>query len=103
MSKILVSYIFLALSISSSIEIPNDGSTLQAAAYVMSQNALNDAPYRYANFIILALIEAQNYPVQDMIDVHSCKTSYWIYGSRSTKTFSIVPGTLQINIVSDGI
>lgn len=98
MQKLFILYIALL-----SITLVVSQSTIQAVSYVIGQNAFRDAPDRYANFVQQAVTDANNYPLQDDIVVYSCRTSYWIYGSRSTKQFTIVPGSLQVNIVSDGI
>ena len=98
MQKLLISFVIFSLFVSLS-----SATIIKAITYVIGQNAFRDAPDRYAEFVTKALAEAKNYPVNDIIDVHSCKTSYWIYGSRSVKTFTIAPGSLQINIVPDGI
>lgn len=80
-----------------------NSQTIKAITGVIGQNSFRDAPARFANFILIAIQDAEKYPLQNIIDVHSCKTSYWIYASMSSKTFSIVPGSLQVNIVDDGI
>src|SRR5579872_1891044 len=85
------------------INSANSITEIKVCTYVMSQNAFDDAPGRYAEFVLQALKMVEQHKLNDMQEVHGCSTSYWIWASRSQKKLSIVPGTLKIDIQSDGV
>ena len=78
-------------------------TVLQVGSYVLSQKALTDAPERYTSYVLEAIKRANESPMNDITEEHGCSTSYWVWLSRASKTFVIVPGTLSAVIVSDGI
>ena len=79
----------------------NSEQTIKAISYIISQKALDDAPERYADFVLQAVRRAEQEPMDDIIERHSCDKSYYIYASRAVKHFTV--NSLKVNIVSDGI
>lgn len=93
--------IFIFYSLNENILV--NSQNIKVGTYVLSQKALFDAPSRYAEFVLRALFQAEQFQLKDIIHDYDCDTSYFIWASRSWKQFKIVPGTLKALIMEDGI
>lgn len=96
-------FVFLILFCYFNFGFCQDPSVLKAGTYVISQKAFDDMPYRYADFVLKAIQQINSYPLSDIIDKHSCKTSYWIWASQATKQITLVDNSLKILILPDGV
>ena len=76
-------------------------SVVQVGSYVLSQKALEDAPERYA-FYVLQAVDRVNKATLNDIKEDDCGGT-WVGLSGAQKSFNIEKGTLAAIIVSNGI
>jgi hypothetical protein len=66
----------------------------KAASYVLTQDALYNAPTLYATYIDQFMDWVRNHPLPDVHDDDSgCHVEWWVRGSTATKTITLT-GTL---------
>jgi hypothetical protein len=75
-----------------------------AAAYTVTQQAMEDAPERYAQFVTEMINYLNNMQLSNSNGGGGgCSTSWSIEGTAAQKNFQIEPGTLAVSIVAAGI
>lgn len=72
-------------------------------SYILTQNALTDAPERYIHFIneFMVLVNEEKWP--DYSSGSDCHDTTKVLGSQATKTIDLVNNSLNATIISNGI
>jgi hypothetical protein len=99
LSKLFVGFLLIN-SFQHSCAVKN----FKAASYIVTQQALDDAPDRYATFIQDAMNRIAAVPWPSESDGgHGCHVEWNINGPSAQKKLSIVPGTLVGTVISNGV
>eukprot|EP01084_Bolivina_argentea_P019511 36267_1 len=80
-------------------------TTLNFATYIITQNALTDAPERYSQFVTDALnwLNAQQFPAATFCPVKDCCSKYVVYLNEGTHHFSIAGlNDIKLKITANG-